>query len=75
MQLLRIASRQDLYLSWPVLWFLLQVENIRGVCCRYSLRTGVWGVHGGRDFMNLDETTFAQELNNAGYATAMYGKW
>lgn len=42
---------------------------------RYFLRTGVWGVHGGRDFLNLDESTFGTVLSKAGYSTAMFGKW
>jgi hypothetical protein len=37
--------------------------------------TGVSGMHGGRDFMNLDETTFAEVMQDAGYATGMWGKW
>lgn len=42
---------------------------------RDYLRTGVWGVHGGQDFMLPDETTFAENLRRAGYATSMFGKW
>jgi arylsulfatase A-like enzyme len=42
---------------------------------RQFLRTGVWGVHGGRDYLNPDEVTIAQHLANAGYRTAMFGKW
>ena len=42
---------------------------------RHFLKTGVWGVHGGRDYMNLDEVTVAQQLKQLGYATAMIGKW
>ncbi len=42
---------------------------------RHFLRTGVSGVHGGRDFLYLGETTIAELLGDAGYATAMYGKW
>lgn len=42
---------------------------------RHFLRTGVSGVHGGRDFLHLGETTIGELLRDAGYATAMYGKW
>ncbi len=42
---------------------------------RHFLRTGVSGVHAGRDFMNLDETTIAEVLKSAGYNTGMWGKW
>lgn len=42
---------------------------------RDFLRTGVWGVHGGRDFINLDEYTFGDVLRGAGYATGLFGKW
>jgi len=42
---------------------------------RHFWRTGVSGMHGGRDFMNLDEVTIAEIFRRAGYATAMWGKW
>ncbi|GMH37300.1 hypothetical protein BSKO_05173 [Bryopsis sp. KO-2023] len=42
---------------------------------RHFLRTGVWGVHGARDYLNLDEVTFANRLKAAGYSTGMFGKW
>lgn len=42
---------------------------------RHFLETGVWGVHGGQDYLNLDETTFAERLSDVGYATAFFGKW
>ncbi|GMH37371.1 hypothetical protein BSKO_05244 [Bryopsis sp. KO-2023] len=42
---------------------------------RYPLRTGVWGVHGGRDYINLDESTIGNVLSDAGYATGLFGKW
>ena len=38
-------------------------------------RTGVSAMHGGKDFLNLDETTFANILQDNGYATGMWGKW
>jgi arylsulfatase A-like enzyme len=37
--------------------------------------TGVWGVHLGRDYMRLDETTIGEVLSDAGYDTGMIGKW
>ncbi len=42
---------------------------------RQFLRTGVWGVHGGRDYLHHDEVTIAQVLTDDGYRTAMFGKW
>jgi arylsulfatase A-like enzyme len=42
---------------------------------RHYHRCGIWGVHQGRDYMALDETTFAEVLGGNGYATAMIGKW
>ncbi|MBI2513534.1 MAG: sulfatase-like hydrolase/transferase [Opitutae bacterium] len=42
---------------------------------RHHLRTGVWGVHAGQDFLALDETTIAQPLRAAGYRTGFMGKW
>jgi len=32
-------------------------------------------VHGGRDFLNLGETTVAEVLQKQGYATGTWGKW
>ena len=38
-------------------------------------RTGVSAMHGGNDYMHLDETTFAEIFQNNGYVTGMWGKW
>jgi arylsulfatase A-like enzyme len=42
---------------------------------RYSLSTGVWHTIAGRSFLHPDEVTLADVLQNAGYATGMFGKW
>ena len=42
---------------------------------RNFLRTGVSHVHGGKDFMALDEVTFADVFRENGYHTGMWGKW
>ena len=42
---------------------------------RYHLRTGVWGVHWGRDFIAPTEKTFADLAKTAGYTTGSFGKW
>lgn len=42
---------------------------------RHFWRTGVTGVHAGRDNMNLDEKTMGQYFQDAGYITATWGKW
>jgi arylsulfatase A-like enzyme len=42
---------------------------------RSYVRTGVWSVHFGGDYLSLDEATFAERLRDAGYATGMFGKW
>jgi arylsulfatase A-like enzyme len=42
---------------------------------RNPLETEVWGVHTGRDYLSLDETTIANVLQTNGYDTAMIGKW
>jgi len=36
---------------------------------------GVWGVHMGRSYINLEETLFPEMLKDAGYTTFMAGKW
>lgn len=38
-------------------------------------KTGVSGVHGGRDFMHLSETLISEVLQDSGYKTATWGKW
>lgn len=42
---------------------------------RYHLRTGVWGVTGGRETMREGEVTIAEALKGAGYRTGLVGKW
>ncbi|GMH37247.1 hypothetical protein BSKO_05120 [Bryopsis sp. KO-2023] len=42
---------------------------------RNFMKTGVWGVHGARDYLSRDETTFADVLRWSGYKTGMFGKW
>jgi len=42
---------------------------------RHFLRTGVSHVHGGKDFLSLNETTIADVLQQNGYKTAIWGKW
>lgn len=42
---------------------------------RNFLRTGVWGVHGTRDYIHLSEQTFADILQANGYQTGLFGKW
>jgi arylsulfatase A len=42
---------------------------------RYNIRCGVHGVTGGRETMATDEVTVAETLRDAGYRTALIGKW
>ena len=42
---------------------------------RYYPRCGVQGVSLGQERLNLDETTLANHLQNAGYKTGAFGKW
>ena len=38
-------------------------------------KTGVSGVHGGRDFLHRSETLMSDLFKNSGYNTGMWGKW
>lgn len=42
---------------------------------RHHLEVGVWGVHGGTDFIDISVPTFAQALGPLGYRTSFFGKW
>ena len=42
---------------------------------RYSSRTGVWHTIMGRSIVHREETSFADVLSAAGYATGFFGKW
>ena len=42
---------------------------------RYHPRCGVYSTSAGGERLDLDETTFAQLFQQAGYKTAAYGKW
>lgn len=42
---------------------------------RHHVRGGVFSTSSGGERLNLDETTLAEVLKSAGYATAAYGKW
>jgi len=42
---------------------------------RYHVRGGVWSTGAGGERLDTDETTIAEVLRTAGYATAAYGKW
>lgn len=42
---------------------------------RQFFRTGVWGVHGGRDYVNRRETMLQLVFRDNGYATGFMGKW
>ncbi|MDX1740978.1 MAG: sulfatase-like hydrolase/transferase, partial [Rhodothermales bacterium] len=42
---------------------------------RYSLRTGIYDTYNGGAMMATEETTVAELLRDAGYATGIFGKW
>ena len=42
---------------------------------RYHPRGGVYSTSAGGERLDLDETTIADIFKNAGYATAVFGKW
>lgn len=42
---------------------------------RHFLRTGVSHVHGGHDYIHPEETLMPETFRQAGYRTAMWGKW
>ncbi len=42
---------------------------------QYSSRTGVWHTIGGRSLLGTDNVTIAEVFKDAGYKTAIFGKW
>jgi len=42
---------------------------------RHFYKTGVSGVHGGRDYLNRNETLISEMLQTKGYKTGLWGKW
>jgi uncharacterized sulfatase len=42
---------------------------------RHFYKTGVSGVHGGRDYLNRKETLLSEMLQDSGYTTGLWGKW
>lgn len=42
---------------------------------QYSSRTGVWHTIGGRSLLGTNNVTMAEVFRDAGYKTAIFGKW
>lgn len=42
---------------------------------KYFWKTGVSGVHGGRDYLSLKENIISEKLKELGYVTGIWGKW
>jgi len=84
------GSQNPTQLSTPSLDKLAQQSlqfsdfNVTPVCSttraslltgRHFYKTGVSGVHGGRDYLHLSETLLPQVLKDNGYRTGTWGKW
>lgn len=42
---------------------------------KYCNKVGVWHTINGREMLDAEETTLAQTMKDAGYKTAIFGKW
>jgi arylsulfatase A-like enzyme len=69
--LARDGARFDRFFVQPVC-SPTRAEFLTG---RYHRRLGVTGVSTGQERMDLDERTFAESFQAAGYATGIFGKW
>jgi arylsulfatase A-like enzyme len=69
--LARVGARFDRFFVAPVC-APTRAEFLTG---RAHPRSGVLGVSEGKERMNLDERTIAEDFRAAGYRTACYGKW
>lgn len=69
--LANVGARFDRFFVAPVC-APTRAEFLTG---RAHPRTGVYGVSEGKERMNLDERTIAEDFRAAGYRTACYGKW